>query len=150
MGKLRLDILNSKDKIEKWIKESRSKAYICRELKCKPETLEVYLKQLNLFYKGNQGAKGYKSIAKRKTAEEYLQSTCVKSHKLKIKLIEDGVREHKCEECKRKTWNGKKISLELHHIDGNRFNNRIENLKILCPNCHSQTPNYSGRNSMEI
>jgi Zn finger protein HypA/HybF involved in hydrogenase expression len=146
--RLRLDILESKDKITEWIKEDKSKASICKELKCKPETLDSYLIKMGISYKGNRGAKGHKKSSSRKTAFEYLESTHIKSHTLKIKLIEDGVKKHECEECKLNTWNGKLIPLELHHVDGNRYNNSIENLQIICPNCHAQTPNYSGKNTM--
>ena len=48
-----------------------------------------------------------------------------------------------CTEC---SWNGKELVLELEHIDGNAMNNKEENLSLLCPNCHSQTPTYKGRN----
>jgi hypothetical protein len=142
----RLDIIIKKEQIIKWIEECRSKAFICKELECKPITLDSYLKYFGIEYKGNRGAKGYKDKLNRKSALEYLNSTCIKSHKLKIKLIEDGLKEKKCEECKLNKWNGKEIPLELHHTDGNRFNNKLENIKILCPNCHGQTPNYSGKN----
>jgi 5-methylcytosine-specific restriction endonuclease McrA len=56
-------------------------------------------------------------------------------------------RNYTCEECGcGNIYNGKPLSLELEHIDGDRLNNKIENLKILCPNCHSQTPTFRGRN----
>ena len=56
-------------------------------------------------------------------------------------------RNYTCEECGiGNEHNGKPLSLELEHVDGNSLNNRIENLKILCPNCHSQTPTFRGRN----
>lgn len=42
-------------------------------------------------------------------------------------------------------WNGKKLSLQLDHIDGNRTNNELKNLRIICPNCHTQTDNYAGK-----
>jgi 5-methylcytosine-specific restriction endonuclease McrA len=44
--------------------------------------------------------------------------------------------------CGIENWLGKDITLELHHVDGNRFNNELSNLQILCPNCHSLTPNH--------
>jgi len=62
-------------------------------------------------------------------------------------LVETGYKEYKCEECGVVEWNGKPISLQLHHIDGNRKNNSLENLQILCPNCHTQTDNYGSKNA---
>lgn len=52
----------------------------------------------------------------------------------------------KCEKCGRAEWEGQQIPLCVHHIDGNHINNQIENLQVLCPNCHAQTDNYCGRN----
>ena len=51
-----------------------------------------------------------------------------------------------CWECGIKEWNGKPIVLELEHKDGNAYNNSIDNLCLLCPNCHSQTPTYKNKN----
>lgn len=56
------------------------------------------------------------------------------------------LRDWKCEKCGRTEWEGQKIPLCIHHIDGNHINNQIENLQVLCPNCHAQTDNYCGRN----
>jgi hypothetical protein len=53
---------------------------------------------------------------------------------------------YECSICKIKEWNNIPISLEVDHIDGDTFNNAISNLRILCPNCHSQTPTFRGRN----
>lgn len=51
-----------------------------------------------------------------------------------------------CHECELTEWRGKELSLELEHINGKSKDNRIENLKLLCPNCHSQTPTFRGKN----
>lgn len=67
------------------------------------------------------------------------------SSRLRKRLIKEGYKENKCEECGTCEWMGKSITCQLHHIDGNRGNNKINNLLILCPNCHSQTPNHSIR-----
>lgn len=64
------------------------------------------------------------------------------------------IREHKCEKCGLTEWQGEKIPLEVHHIDGNRRNNSLSNLQLLCPNCHSLTDNFRGKglkaNSNEV
>ncbi len=141
----RQDIINRKDEILKWIKSHESKAFICENLNCKPSTLDNYLKIFNIEYFGNRGAKGKKTDPKRKSAEEYINSeSVIKSHTLKLKLIEDGLKEYRCEKCKNTEWLGLPIPLELHHVDGNRFNNKLINLKLFCPNCHAQEPNNSG------
>lgn len=61
------------------------------------------------------------------------------------KLINSG-RKCECEICKITNWNGLPITLQVHHIDGNRNNDDEANLQILCPNCHSQTDNYCSKN----
>lgn len=61
---------------------------------------------------------------------------------LKERLIQEGIKEYKCECCGITEWRGKPISLQLHHINGIHNDNRLFNLQILCPNCHSQTENF--------
>jgi len=65
--------------------------------------------------------------------------------RLLSKLVKEGYKERKCEICGITDWQGKPITMNLHHIDGNRENNSIENLQVLCPNCHSQTDNFAGK-----
>jgi Zn finger protein HypA/HybF involved in hydrogenase expression len=65
--------------------------------------------------------------------------------KLKKKIIKAGYLEYKCHNCGLTEWLGKPISIELEHKNGNNFDNRIENLTLLCPNCHSQTSTFRGR-----
>ena len=57
------------------------------------------------------------------------------------------LQDNKCKYCGINEWNGVKLILELHHIDGDRYNNDFENCIMLCPNCHAITSNYKGRNS---
>lgn len=63
----------------------------------------------------------------------------------KYDLITFGYKEWVCESCKLREWLGEPIPLELHHLDGDRENNKLSNLVLLCPNCHSFTPNYRWR-----
>lgn len=56
------------------------------------------------------------------------------------------LRGHRCEKCGLEEWQGQKIPLEVHHIDGDEVNSELNNLQILCPNCHALTDNYKGKN----
>ena len=62
--------------------------------------------------------------------------------KLKARLVKEGLKEYKCECCGITKWNSKPITLQLHHINGIHNDNRLSNLQLLCPNCHSQTDNF--------
>jgi hypothetical protein len=68
-----------------------------------------------------------------------------RSH-LKQRLIAEGLKENRCECCGIESWLGEPLSMALHHINGDGLDNRLENIAFLCPNCHAQTPNFSGRN----
>ena len=145
---MRRDILEREAEVREWIAQRRPKAFMCRELRCKPLTLDSYLKKLGLDYRGNMGAKGYKKSSYRKSTDEFLRTgSLISSHKLKLKLLRDGLKEFRCERCGRVEWMGEPIPVELHHINGNRFDNRFDNLQLLCPNCHALTDNHAGRGS---
>ena len=67
----------------------------------------------------------------------------IKSKSIKPRLIKEIG--HICQKCNNSEWNGLPITLELEHNDGNNRNNSRENLTLLCPNCHSQTPTWRNR-----
>jgi 5-methylcytosine-specific restriction endonuclease McrA len=77
--------------------------------------------------------------------EELLSGRRSRAH-LKLRLFKLGLKARRCEECGLTTWRGGPLSLELHHVNGDGHDNRLENLQILCPNCHSQTDTWGGRN----
>jgi len=65
---------------------------------------------------------------------------------LKKRLFDAGIKARRCESCGLASWQGRDIPLTLHHVNGDRHDNRLENLQILCANCHGQTDTWSGRN----
>ncbi len=65
---------------------------------------------------------------------------------LKSRLLNAGLKENRCELCGITEWQGKPLSMQLHHLNGDGSDNRLENLQLLCGNCHSQTDTYGGRN----
>ena len=98
---------------------------------------------MGIEYKGNMGGKGFRSNNHYISATDYASKPQgVKSHVLKEKLIRDGIKQPCCEICGLYEWMGRPIPLELHHKDFNHYNNTLDNLQILCANCHMQAHNY--------
>jgi 5-methylcytosine-specific restriction endonuclease McrA len=100
-------------------------------------------------YEPNQAGKGIKKKAPRIPIEDIIRKgkhPQYQSYKLKKRLIKQGIKANRCESCRLDKWNGKALNLELHHIDGDRTNHNLNNLQLLCPNCHSQTDTFRARN----
>lgn len=129
----------SDEDVVKYSKEVNSIAQLLGKLNLKQAggnfaNMKRLLQKLNIktdHWKGQAWNKGQQL----KDWSKYSQPKNFRKHLLKE-------RDFKCESCNRKTWNKKQIPLEIHHIDGNRTNNKLDNLKVLCCNCHATTETW--------
>lgn len=148
-------IKHTKEKLESIVKDSLSWADVCRKLNVKPDTGAQYhirnraLKYgLDIKHFTGQAWRKNKIFGPRRELSEYLKfnGLAINTHSLKLRLIKEKFKEHKCEICNNTSWNNKLLPIELDHINGNNKDNRLENLRILCPNCHAQTNTYCSKN----
>jgi hypothetical protein len=137
------------------VEQSESVAGVMRLLGIKPAGgshfhISKRIKKLGLdtsHFTGQGHNKGKTFHAHRKSADEILVERHdlgrrAKPHLLRRALLEVGI-PHMCAECgTHDTWNGRPLTLYVDHINGDSLDCRLENLQFLCPNCHSQTPNF--------
>ena len=128
---------------------SNSAAEAAAMLGIKFETYKKYAIKYGC-YITNQPGKGIKKNMKSNEIpiQEILEGKHAQyqSNKLRKRLIKEGYFEHKCYRCNLQEWQNQEIPLELEHIDGNPNNHVINNLTLLCPNCHALTSTYKGKN----
>lgn len=135
----------TRELITEAVKDQLSWAGVCRKIGIRPATgSQAHLKKRAVEFgvdtshflgMGHNKGKTFERIP----LEHYLvKGSTAKSHSLRIRLINEGYKEARCEKCKRVTWNGEPIPLELDHINSDHWDNRLENLQVVCPNCHAQ------------
>jgi 5-methylcytosine-specific restriction endonuclease McrA len=138
----------NEENFKKVCKESNSMAQAAIKLGLHFNTFKKYAIKFNC-YETNQSGKG---INKKGSPKFELNDILEGNHphfqtyKLKNRMLREGLVENVCSACGINEWFGKSINMELDHIDGDRSNHKLENLRMLCPNCHSQTETYRSKN----
>ena len=133
--------------IKEAIESSATMAEAARKMNMKFSTFK---RKAGDLYQPNQSGRGTK---KRYNGKLFLTEDILKglhpsygTSKVKNRLIKEGIMKCECVWCGiMDTWNGKPIVLHLDHINGVNNDHRLENLRLLCPNCHSQTDTYAGK-----
>lgn len=151
------------DDIIEAVKSSHSYREVCRKLNLcdhggSPSHLKKIISNMKLdtsHFTGKSWAKGESfltnnNIRKKDISEILIENSGWNSHNLKNRLLKENIKEYKCECCNNSEWNGKPIPLELHHINGIHTDNRLENLQLLCCNCHAQTETYSKQKNINM
>lgn len=146
----------TREEIESAAAKSSSMAGVCRLLKLVPSggnyriihnAIEKY--KIDTSHFTGQGWNinlKFKPFEGKKIEEILVENSTYQSYKLKKRLIAEGIKKSVCESCGESEWLKQPIPLELHHINGNNSDNRLENLRLLCPNCHALTDSYRGKN----
>ena len=112
------------------------------------------MRQRNIIKTGGQHPHATKydvqRLIKTRDMSDYLSNKVpMQSDKLKIRLINEGYLDPNCDICRRSLWVCEDIPLQLDHVNGNNDDNSLENLRLLCPNCHAQTPQYRLKNEFK-
>jgi hypothetical protein len=137
-----------KERVTNALNNSKSMLEAASLLGMQYKTFRRIAKDLDL-WTPNQCGKGIRKRQPLIPIEDILNGTTpyFSTYKLKKRLFKEGYKKESCEVCGiGNIWNNAYLPLEMDHIDGNSTNQRIENLRILCPNCHSQTENFRGKN----
>jgi hypothetical protein len=145
----------SKEDLQKILDEStgicdalKNLNYNSRAVNYKTLTVRITEDGLSLDKMIANGKLLQKNGIKRETSEMLVEDSNVDRKLVKNRIIKEGLLEYKCVLCGNNgIWNGKELTLQLDHINGDNKDNRISNLRLLCPNDHSQTDTFAGRNA---
>jgi hypothetical protein len=143
----------SKEILEKIVNSSNNYSEVTRKLGLKPfygnrQTVKKYIELFEINTKHFRGGNNKGKSIKLELSEILIEnSSYTWTTNLKARLYNEGLKQKCCELCgQNEMWYGKKMSLILDHINGKNNDNRIENLRIVCPNCNATLPTHGGKN----
>lgn len=147
----------TEENFKQFVLESFSKAEVIKKCGLKPagsnySAFDQLIKKWNVddsHFAGQSHLKGKShdwNNTKIELKDILVEYSTYNSNRLRKRLLSENILSHKCSNCELEEWLGNKIPLELEHKNGNKFDHRLENLELRCPNCHALTSTYRGKN----
>lgn len=151
---MKISVLNNEVLLREVVKKYNNAAQILEEFglnvgSSNYVTLRKYCKKYNIDIQIT--GKNKRKRSRTSIENFFIKNSQTARHAIKSRIIDEKLIEYKCISCGLKNeWNNKKLSLQLEHINGINNDNRLENLAFICPNCHSQTSTYAGKNKIRL
>lgn len=146
---------SDKENIKKLVAESTCHSMVLRKLGLRPSsnmiTLKKYIRLYDISTTHFNYVKNLDPHSKKPLTEILVKDSNYNTSHLKKRILNEGLLVNRCAICKMgPEWNKKPLSLHMDHVNGDWKDSRIENLRLLCPNCHSQTKTYGGKNKSRV
>jgi len=144
----------TKEQVQDAVNKSFSIAQVLKELDIVPaggnyQVIKKFIRnnEIDISHFKGQACNLGKKFGPKRPIEEYLRNEfTIQSNRLRQRLINEKVFKKECSSCHLSEWLGKDIPLELDHINGDHNDNSLDNIRLLCPNCHALTDTYRGKN----
>jgi Zn finger protein HypA/HybF involved in hydrogenase expression len=145
-----IDVVNKSDSINDILKHfslvNKGCNYKTLYTRCKEDNISLNGVSIRQTIKRKNQMEIFKKKNKKPLNEILTEHSNFKRATLKVRLVKEGLLKYECRDCNNKgVWKDKNLSLQLEHINGISDDNRLENLCFLCPNCHSQTETFAGK-----
>jgi Zn finger protein HypA/HybF involved in hydrogenase expression len=138
--------MRTKSELLKAVEGAQSMAEVVRRLGLnKSSNTYTTLRKSFEFHNIKIEFKNHRSTKPYKVEDIFCENSTYDRTTLRNKIIKEEILQYKCSECDIIDWNGQKLSLQLDHINGVSNDNRLKNLRFLCPNCHSQTKTWGNK-----
>ena len=139
--------MRSKEILEKAVNGAESMSQVLRNLGINKSSgnMNTIRKQIEHYGIKTEFVKRSRNTKRYSLEEIFCSNSTYDRTTLRNKIIRENIIEYKCKECGISQWNGNLLSLQLDHINGVNNDNRLENLRFLCPNCHSQTSTWGNK-----
>jgi 5-methylcytosine-specific restriction endonuclease McrA len=138
--------MRTKSELLKAVEGAQSMSEVVRRLGLnKSSSTYATLKKSFEYHNIKTDFKRHRSTKPYKVEDIFCENSTYDRTTLRNKIIKEEILQYKCSECGIISWNGQKLSLQLDHINGVSNDNRLKNLRFLCPNCHSQTKTWGNK-----